>query len=194
MRNEWEVDESSHKHLLMSHVTNTPYECHMAHLQLTHPHAVWLIHMCFTYECVTRHIHMGGITQSYGTWHSSSPLSVTWPIQVWDMTHSYVWHDSFICVTWPIHRFVRPWQSSSPLCVTWLIHICDVTLFVRLTCVMTHSYTWCVPWHSTSPLCVTWHIHMWDTTQFLVTWRDTGIPDEPCHIWMTYMWHESIMS
>ena len=30
-----------------------------------------------------------------------------------DMTHSYVWHDSFICVT-------------------WLIHMCD----------MTHSYVW----------------------------------------------------
>jgi len=32
---------------------------------------------------------------------------------VCDMTHSYVWHDSFICVT-------------------WLIHMCD----------MTHSYVW----------------------------------------------------
>jgi len=28
---------------------------------------------------------------------------VTWLIHMCDMTHSYVWHDSFICVTWLIH-------------------------------------------------------------------------------------------
>jgi len=36
-----------------------------------------------------------------------------WPIHTRDETHSYAWHDSFICVT-------------------WLIHMCD----------MTHSYVW----------------------------------------------------
>ena len=55
-----------------------------------------------------------------------------------DMTHSYVWHDSIICVT-------------------WLIHMCD----------MTHSYVWhgkftCQihVWHG-SFTCVTWQIHVW---------------------------------
>jgi len=38
---------------------------------------------------------------------------VRYIIHMCDMTHSYVWHDSFICVT-------------------WLIHMCD----------MTHSYVW----------------------------------------------------
>jgi len=42
---------------------------------------------------------------------------VTWLIHMCDMTHSYVWHDSFICVT-------------------WLIHMCD----------MTHSYVWHDSW------------------------------------------------
>jgi len=51
------------------------------------------------------------------------------------MTHSYIWHDSFICVTWLIHicdmthSYV---QQDLFVCVTWLIHIFD----------MTHSYVW----------------------------------------------------
>jgi len=40
-------------------------------------------------------------------------IRVPWRIHMCDMTHSYVWHDAFICVT-------------------WLIHMCD----------MTHSYVW----------------------------------------------------
>jgi len=51
-----------------------------------------------------------------------------------DMTHSCVWHDSFICVT-------------------WLIHMCDVT----------HSYVRYVPYHSCvwcDLFCVTFNIHM----------------------------------
>jgi len=47
-----------------------------------------------------------------------------------DMTHSYVWHDSFICVTWLIHMcdmtHSHVWHDSFT-CVTWLIHICDMT-------------------------------------------------------------------
>ena len=52
-----------------------------------------------------------------------------------DMTHSYVGHDSFICVTWLIHMCDMThsyvWHSSF-ICVTWLIHMWD----------MTHSYVW----------------------------------------------------
>ena len=66
--------------------------------------------------------------------------NVTWLIHVRDMTHSYMWHDSFMCVT-------------------WLIHVCD----------MTHSYVWhdsymrpeAVAEYSAAVVCVsvTWLIH-----------------------------------
>jgi len=52
-----------------------------------------------------------------------------------DVTHSYVWHDPFICVTKHIRicdltrSFV--WLDSFT-CVTWLIHMCDIP----------HSYVW----------------------------------------------------
>ena len=67
-------------------------------------------------------------------WHDSF-VCVTWLIRMCDMTHSYVWHDSFICVTWLIrmcdmtHSYV--WHDSF-IRVTWLIRMCD----------MTHSYVW----------------------------------------------------
>ena len=70
----------------------------------------------------------------------------TWLIHMWDMTHSYVRHDSFICAAWLIHMCdmthetqrtystVRHdsfiWETWLFICATWLIHICG----------MTHSY------------------------------------------------------
>jgi len=61
------------------------------------------------------------------------------------MTHSYVWHDSFICVTWLIHTCDMThscvWHDSF-ICVTRLSHICDMThlrechgTFVSMKCV-----------------------------------------------------------
>ena len=51
-----------------------------------------------------------------------------------DMTHSYVWHDSFICVTWLIHlcdmTHSYVWHGSF-ICVAWLIHTCDESPPVR---------------------------------------------------------------
>jgi len=37
-----------------------------------------------------------------------------------DMTHSYVWHDLFIWVTWLTH-------ICDMICATWPIHMCDMT-------------------------------------------------------------------
>jgi len=77
--------------------------------------------------CVITLIHM---THSYVThlymWHDSF-ICVTWLIHMCDMTHSYVWH-----VT---HLYM--WHDSF-ICVTWLIHMCDMWRIP--TCDMTHSY------------------------------------------------------
>jgi len=66
------------------------------------------------------------------------------------MTHSYVGHDSFICVPWLIHMCDMThsdvWHDSF-ICATWLLHMCD----------MTHSSTW----HD-SIVCMTWLIHTCD--------------------------------
>jgi len=65
-------------------------------------HCIW----CHTYEWVMSHI-----------WKEY----VTWLIHICDMTHSYVWHDSFICVTWYV----------------WHDH-CD-TIVMRCIWVMSHK-------------------------------------------------------
>jgi len=101
---------------------------------------------------------------------------VTWLIHTCDVTHSYMWHDSIICVK-------------------WLIHICD----------MTHSYVWCdsfiygtrlnricnmthccvgtMSLSSLRPLkmavCVTWLIRMYDMTH-LYQWHDSFM----CVTWL----------
>ena len=95
-----------------------------------------------------------------------------------EYAYSYVWRDSFICVTWLIqmcdvtHSDV--WRDSFR-CVTWLIQMCDVThsdvwhdAFQHASwCDMTHSYVW----HD-SFACESWLIHLRDMVHSKV-WRDS---------------------
>jgi len=106
-----------------------------------------------------------------------------------DITPTYVWHDSYISVTWLIHRcdttcsyvcgmtHTCVWHDSC-IHVTYLLHMCD----------MTHTHVW----HD-SYTCVTWLIHMYDMT-FTYVWRDSYM----CVTWLihmcdmnhTYVWHD----
>jgi len=93
---------------------------------------------------------MCGMTHSY-VWHDSF-ICVTWLIYTCGMTHSYVWHDSFICVAWLIHMCGMTHLyvcHDSSICVPWLIHMCG----------MTHSYVW----HD-SFIHVTWLLYMCATS------------------------------
>jgi len=81
---------------------------------------------------------MCDMTHSY-VWHDSF-ICVTLLNHICDMTHSYVWHDSFICVTWLIHvcdetdSYVR---HDSFIRVIWLIRTRDI-LQMRRTCWLTY--------------------------------------------------------
>jgi len=90
---------------------------------------------------VTWLIHTCDMTHSY-VWHDSF-TRVPWLIHMCDMTHSHVWHDSFICVTWVQ---VRMWTANNfnktPL---YVCHDSFSSLFMtRLIpmCNMNHSYVW----------------------------------------------------
>ena len=118
-----------------------------------------------------------------------------------DMTYSFVWHKSLICVTWLIHNVTWPihtcdmthpymWPDSLTH-ATWLIHVCDMTCsYMRrdsFICV-----TWLIHvWHD-SPM--TWLIHVWDMTHSCV-WHVSFI----CVTWLTHdmthscVWHDSFM-
>ena len=102
-------------------------------------------------------------------WHDSF-ICVTWRSIMCDMARSYVWHDAFMCVTWRIHMCDMThsyvWHGAS-ICATWRIHMCD----------MTYSYVW----HDAF-IRVTWRIHVCDMTRWSV-WRDVFM----CVTWLIDM-------
>jgi len=155
---------------------------------------LWHIHMCdITCPCewVMSHIWMRHVTYMNDSLQTHEwVMSHTWtPVHVCGVTHSYVWHDSFICVTWLIHVYGDTTQSyvswvhwffgipahtthsyawHDPfMCLEWVIHICAIT----------HSYVW----HD-SFICVTRLIHMCDMTHSYV-WHDSFI----CVTWLIHM-------
>jgi len=62
-------------------------------------------------------------------WHDSF-IYVTWLIHICNMTHSYMWHDSFICHTW-IHTGR---QTHEELCRTYELDTCWSVW---------HFHSWC---------------------------------------------------
>ena len=108
------------------------------YVHVSHISFMWvtgLVHMYVTTHSYVGHDSKGIHAMTHScVWHDSF-IRVTGLIYMCDRTHTCVWHDSFICVwhdlfvcvTWLIH-----------MCVTWLIHMC-VTWLICM-CNMTHSY------------------------------------------------------
>jgi len=156
-----------------------------------------LWHTCVCDTCLSHMCISGG-----GEWRVAYMA-----VALCDMTHSFMWHDSFICVACvaiPLWDMTHSslWYDSS-ICVTWLIHLHDMThiyvwhdSFICLACVaiplcdMTHSSVWL-----DSFTCATWLIHLcgmthssvWHGPFICVTWL--------IHAYMTHssMWHDSIV-
>ena len=103
-------------------------------------HVSWLIYIH------TWLFHTWDMTLSYLKRHSlfetcctykwvMSHQNVTWLIHLCNISHSYVCHDSFICVTWLIHMCDTTHSDlrhDAFICLSWFIHMCD----------MNHSYVW----------------------------------------------------
>ena len=112
-------------------------------------------------------------------------------MHTWDMTHSQVWHDSFVRVTWLIHTCIMTHAyvgHDSFTRVTWLIHTCGSAsqrpLEMTCVCDMTHSYVW-----RNSFIRVTWRIHTCDMAHSYVWQRDkpTISPRNMC------VWHDAFI-
>ena len=102
------------------------------------------------------------VTHSY-VWRDSF-VRVTWLLSMCDMTHSYVWHDSLICVTW-----LNGMCDMTHSYLTWLIHVGHDSL----TPDMIHS-------------CVTWLIHVGHDSLVLDMTHSYGT-------WLINTWHDSFM-
>jgi len=107
-----------------------------------------------------------------------SRIQEMWHTYMCAMTHTCVWHDSFICVLWLIHMcamtYSYVWQDSW-ICVPWLIHMCA----------MNHAYV-C---HD-SCIFVPWLMHMSAMTYSYVC-HDTFTC--VCHDSLTYVWYDSLI-
>ena len=131
------------RHGLFVYVTWRIHACATTHSYMRHDSFIlvtWLVGICdithsYTWHdsliCVTWHIHIyvrlldkRCYGSNVGVYSSERAFSLTWLMDICDMTHSYTRHDSFIHVIWLSFWFI---------CVTWLIHTRD----------MTQSDMWC---------------------------------------------------
>jgi len=155
---------------VVSHIYELCHE-HRGVITLTWMFVTWLIYLWRDF--VRSHfigmwlIHMCAMTHIYVT----RLCEVTF---LWDVNHSYVCHDSFICVPWLIHMSIM-----THLCVCHDSFMRDMTYIFCHTWMnrgtrMTHSYG-------------TWLIYMghdsfiWDMTHLYGTWL--------IHI---YVWQDSL--
>jgi len=181
----------------------TNYLCDMTHLYVWYDSFIcvtWLIRMCDV-----THLYVWWCYPQFEMWRPDVCLYVRHDESfVWHMTHLYVWHDSFICVTWLIHvcdmTHSYVWRDSF-ICVLvlsaiWILEFGDL-MCVRMCvmsnhmCDMTHSYV-----SHDSFICVTWLIHVCDMTRSYV-WHDSFI----CVTWLIHVcdmthscvWHDSFV-
>ena len=109
-----------------------------------------LIHLCGT--TFLRMIKYGS-TKVCGTWDMTDSymghetfIYGTWLIHIWDMTHTSVWHDSLPMIEY----------GPAIICGTWLIHLCGTNLSsVR------HGLVTIIESKSAKVLCVTLLIYVY---------------------------------
>jgi len=117
--------------------------CNMTHLYVWHDSFIcvaWLIHMCYlTHSYVRDHSFILSLVYSFvcalcliriGFSVGACILNFVISLHTWNMTHSYVWRDTFICVTW----FIRMCGKTH----SWLRQNSATELSDR-----THSYCCC---------------------------------------------------
>jgi len=101
-----------------------------------------------------------------------------------DMTHSYVWHDSFIRVTWLI-RTCDTTHSSPKVAASeglWLIHMCVMAHGCVTKLIQTCDVTWLVDIWATK---VGGKLRFYDWFQFVTRLIDM------CDMTHACVWHDS---
>ena len=125
-------------HISMSHVTNINESWHTYGWVMSH---IWMSHVTHmneswhAYEWAMSRIWMSNFTRMNESCHAyECVMSHIWMSHIWgqiwlmasDTTHSYVWHDSFVCVAWFIRTCDVP-DSRAKILQTLCPQIMHVT-------------------------------------------------------------------
>ena len=131
----WLIHMCDVSHSYVWHSSRTRVTCMVHVCDMSHAHVrfildsficgTWFIHMCVTWS----RINTFAMMRSY-VGHDSI---FTCEMIMCDMTHSYVWHVSLICMTWLIHMYDMThsyvWRHFSLICVKKKkSHLCDPSL------------------------------------------------------------------
>jgi len=79
----------------------------------------WIPAWCLHYYCASWLIHICDMTHSY-VWHDTF-IRVARFVHMCALTHSYVWHDPFICVTCLIHMWDVTQSHHTSLRYAWVM-------------------------------------------------------------------------
>jgi len=197
-------------HVLFIGVTRRSHTWRRIHMYDTTRLYVWYDTFCCcdSHSCKTKDSYYRTSDSSCIVWHESF-ICVTWLNETCDVTHSYMWYDTF-CGSYS-HRYKTKdsscivWQNWF-ICVTWLNETCDVTRSRAPTrtsvrqqtppamCDMTHSYMW----HA-SFLRVLWLSSWWISSWFLPSCLQENGLLLHCVTWLihvcdmnhSYVWHDS---
>ena len=141
--------------------------------------------ICKTYQgtliretCETRHLDMSCISRScICTLIHDSFICGTWLVHMWDMTRSYVGHDSFICASCVSRCICKTYQG------TLICETCDTRRLVSHESCPT--YEWVV-YQGTliCETCETRHLYM-----SCISGCTCGLPQRRRHIWMSRVTH-----
>jgi len=164
----------------MSHVTHMNTSCHTYEWVISH---MWMSHVthmnesCHAWAGVNDGVDQQALELQFVREHAKEASKVCF-IRMCDTTHWYVWHDSFICVTWLIS-----WHDSF-MCVD-MTHVCLCTnaLMMPLRCIPC-VYVTCLIHvvRYDAFICVTWLIHMCDRSHWYV-----GHDSFMCVAWLIHM-------
>ena len=171
----------------MSHVihTHTHTIHHSGAISNSFPSHIWVSDVAVEWAMLqlnaSCHTHTHTHTYHSWYWHDQQQLcpKPSLPRGSRVPIHSYVWHDSFMCVTWLVH------MGDTTHSYVW--HVCDMThSYVWHVCDMTHSYVWHVcdtthsyVWH----VCDTTHSYVWHMCDMTHTFFTEGLTSTHSCVW-----------
>ena len=190
-----------HIHTWLIHTVDIFHTCEMTHWTVWHDSVMYLIWLIELYDMTQWCIWYDSHRRLNGVMKSTFYVAVYF---FCGMTHSHVWRDLFLCVTWRIHMcdmtYSHVWHDTHRRFNGEM----KATPCRSMPLLCTHTYRWVraagvwgtsdwYVWHN-SLIWGTWLIGMCDMSHWYV-WHDSFICVtwliDMCDMTQWYVWHDS---